>query len=230
MFKENKYYKCYYSLIENRQNNIPDSQFYTEKHHIIPKSLGGSNQKDNLVKLLPREHFLAHWLLIKMCKNKNHEIKMKHALNRMMKNNSITEAHLWAKWQYELGSKIRSQVMKDRAKIGKSPNQGKTHSDETRAKMRDAKLGKSQPNLKAENRGVRQHSQETKDKISKTLICRPVSEETRSKLSKSLKGKTQIKTKIICNNCGAENYMTQIKRYHNDNCKIKKELVVHSGN
>ena len=92
MFKENKYYKCYYSLIENRQNNIPDSQFYTEKHHIIPKSLGGSNQKDNLVKLLPREHFLAHWLLIKMCKNKNHEIKMKHALNRMMKNNSITEA------------------------------------------------------------------------------------------------------------------------------------------
>ena len=36
---------------------------YTEKHHIIPKSLGGSNHRDNIVRLTAREHFLCHWLL-----------------------------------------------------------------------------------------------------------------------------------------------------------------------
>lgn len=36
---------------------------YYERHHIIPKCLGGSNDKENLVLLTGREHFLVHWLL-----------------------------------------------------------------------------------------------------------------------------------------------------------------------
>lgn len=39
---------------------------YTEKHHIVPRCMGGSNKKDNLVSLTAREHFVAHWLLTKM--------------------------------------------------------------------------------------------------------------------------------------------------------------------
>jgi hypothetical protein len=37
-----------------------------EIHHIIPKCLEGSNDEKNLVKLSYREHFIAHWLLIKI--------------------------------------------------------------------------------------------------------------------------------------------------------------------
>jgi hypothetical protein len=37
-----------------------------ETHHIVPKSLGGSDSKDNLVVLTPREHCLAHMLLARM--------------------------------------------------------------------------------------------------------------------------------------------------------------------
>lgn len=37
------------------------SQTYTEKHHIIPKSLGGDNSKTNLVVLTGRQHFICHW-------------------------------------------------------------------------------------------------------------------------------------------------------------------------
>jgi len=33
-----------------------------ERHHILPKSLGGTNDKSNLVYLIPREHFIAHLL------------------------------------------------------------------------------------------------------------------------------------------------------------------------
>lgn len=38
---------------------------YYEKHHIIPRSLNGSNEKKNLVLLTAKEHYLCHWLLVK---------------------------------------------------------------------------------------------------------------------------------------------------------------------
>jgi len=41
-----------------------------ERHHIIPKSLGGSNDKNNLVELTAREHCLVHLLLAKIHKGK----------------------------------------------------------------------------------------------------------------------------------------------------------------
>lgn len=34
-------------------------------HHIIPRSLGGTNEKSNLKKLTVRQHFIAHWMLAK---------------------------------------------------------------------------------------------------------------------------------------------------------------------
>jgi hypothetical protein len=37
-----------------------------DRHHIIPKSLGGSNDASNLVLLTGKEHYLAHKLLVKM--------------------------------------------------------------------------------------------------------------------------------------------------------------------
>jgi hypothetical protein len=39
---------------------------YVEKHHIIPKCLGGTDRKDNLVYLSAREHYVAHQLLAKI--------------------------------------------------------------------------------------------------------------------------------------------------------------------
>lgn len=55
----------YSRLIEAAQarGHVPE---YTEVHHIVPRSLGGTDTADNLVRLTPREHFLAHWLLFKI--------------------------------------------------------------------------------------------------------------------------------------------------------------------
>ncbi len=39
---------------------------YKEKHHVIPKCIGGSDKKSNLVELTAEEHYLAHQLLLKM--------------------------------------------------------------------------------------------------------------------------------------------------------------------
>jgi hypothetical protein len=54
----------YNKLIEKRKLNPPSG--YTEKHHIIPRSLGGSNKRANIIILTAREHFIAHYLLFKM--------------------------------------------------------------------------------------------------------------------------------------------------------------------
>jgi hypothetical protein len=64
----NKYTKYYNQLVESR---LKLNRKFTygcglEKHHIIPKSLGGTDAKANLVVFTPREHCLAHMLLAKM--------------------------------------------------------------------------------------------------------------------------------------------------------------------
>lgn len=46
---ENKYTSCYINIINKAKNRLLDG--YYETHHIVPKSLGGSNLKENLVKL-----------------------------------------------------------------------------------------------------------------------------------------------------------------------------------
>lgn len=51
------------SIIDSRgQFNIPENE-YKERHHIIPRCMGGSNNKDNLIDLYAKEHFIAHKLL-----------------------------------------------------------------------------------------------------------------------------------------------------------------------
>lgn len=57
------YRKHYNLLVEKARTRKVDKGIYVEKHHIIPRSEGGSNESSNLVELYPREHFIAHWLL-----------------------------------------------------------------------------------------------------------------------------------------------------------------------
>jgi hypothetical protein len=58
------YQKIYNALIDRANNRI--SEGYIEKHHIIPRCLGGTDDEINLVALYPEEHFLAHQLLVKL--------------------------------------------------------------------------------------------------------------------------------------------------------------------
>ena len=59
-------YKLLYEKIIERAKNRNCLNGYFETHHILPKSLGGDNDETNLVKLTAREHFICHWLLVKM--------------------------------------------------------------------------------------------------------------------------------------------------------------------
>ena len=76
------YAKIYESIIEKRKINIPTG--YTEEHHIVPRSLDGTDDKTNLVKLTAKEHFICHLLLTKMYPKGSLEYyKMSHAFLMM---------------------------------------------------------------------------------------------------------------------------------------------------
>ena len=81
MFLDNKYTKIYYKLINNAllRNHIKLPHDGFQVHHIIPKCIGGTDNKSNLVILHFKEHRVCHCLLIKMQITKSAEIKMRHA-------------------------------------------------------------------------------------------------------------------------------------------------------
>jgi len=70
IYSKMDYRKIYEDLIESRRNRILSESTYTENHHIVMKSMGGSDDPENKIRLTPREHFLAHWLLWRIHRNR----------------------------------------------------------------------------------------------------------------------------------------------------------------
>jgi len=109
----NKYSKTYFAITSNAKQRITEG--YTELHHIIPQSMGGSNDKENLVELTAREHFICHWLLIKMTEGKDRS-KMLYALNGMKAEN---------RYQQRYNTKITARVY-ETYRIEHAENHSKT--------------------------------------------------------------------------------------------------------
>ena len=65
MFLGNKYTTWYYDIVNRAMSQYrkKGQGAYYESHHIIPKCMGGSNERTNLVLLTPKEHFVCHLLL-----------------------------------------------------------------------------------------------------------------------------------------------------------------------
>jgi len=171
-----------------RQDSPSKLTGYTEKHHVVPKSMGGSNKKVNLVALTPREHYIAHHLLYKIHRNSS----MAHAWFMMCTMKSDNQERYDVKsWQYESARKAHSERL-----IGKkSWNKGKNHSEEHKLKLKKAW---EQRKVSGEDFS---HSEETKKKISESNKGKnvgqvawnkgkPASEETKYKLSEINKGRT----------------------------------------
>ena len=105
MFKEK-----YDLLIEAAKNRPIIENEYYETHHIIPKSLGGSNDKSNLVQLTPEEHYLAHYYLWKF----TNTLQMANAFWFMC----IHKGHTLTKEEY---GELRRQAAKFSAERQKKP-------------------------------------------------------------------------------------------------------------
>ena len=216
MYLQNKYTKCYYNIIDRAKSRDLSKETYTEKHHIIPKSLGGLNNKDNLVKLTAKEHRLAHILLPRMTIDPLHTKSMWYALWMMLRTKNVNQQRKISKGSAFEIAKIKvaensSQLHKGktvsketREKLSKScqgrpsPNKGKAMSEEQKQKM-SATIKKNGRVISPEtvakilkSRKDYQHSEETKQKISNSNKGRIVihTEETKKKLSDVAKGRS----------------------------------------
>ena len=214
MYLQNKYTKCYFNIIERAKSRDLPKEIYTERHHIVPKSLGGANTKDNLVKLTAKEHRLVHILLPRMTTNTAHTKSMWYALWMILRTKNTNQQRTISKGSAFEIAKIKvaensSQLHKGKTvsketkeKLSKSCQgressfKGKSHSSESKQKLSAAHRGKIvAPETVAkilESRKNYRHSDETKQKISNSNKGRIVrhTPESREKISASKKGKS----------------------------------------
>jgi hypothetical protein len=206
MFIQNKYYNWYYNIVNRAKSRCLDEE-YKEKHHIIPKSLGGDNSSTNIVALTAREHFICHWLLIKITKGSSKR-KMAYAIRRMMSGNKYQNRNFNSKKYENLRKKInkisygRKHTAEDKQKISKALT-GRTFTEEHKNNLSKAKKGKPKPPHIADKlrtlRKGKKNSQEHKDKCSKALKGRKISEIARQNMSKNhadVSGASNPKSKI----------------------------------
>ena len=193
----NKYTTWYTAITDRAQTRKLEG--YTERHHVIPKSLNGTDDKANLVDLTAREHFICHWLLTKMYTGEA-KSKMIYALNGMKRNGKFTQRYetLVTSRVYENLKKefsiVHSATMK-----GRDPwNRGIPITEEQREKNRIAATGKkrsAEAIAKAVAKQLGQkRSEETKLKMSlasKGKLKGPMSEENKLKISQGTKGKSK---------------------------------------
>lgn len=111
-------YKRHYDLlIERAKSRQPTG--YVEKHHIVPRCIGGTDETSNLVKLTPEEHYVAHQLLVKMYPDND---LLVYAANKMTISSKNTKRNNrrygWLKRRYQ--SVCKKRVGKKNSSYGRS--------------------------------------------------------------------------------------------------------------
>jgi hypothetical protein len=141
-FIYNKYTRIYNNIIERAKARTTSG--YVENHHIIPRSLGGSNNKSNLVALTAREHFICHLLLTRITQGQDKK-KMIRAVfyltgrGKADRNNYIKSSRLYENLKTQL-----SAIVSEQKKGCKQP----PRSELARQRYSDSKTGKNNPNHK----------------------------------------------------------------------------------
>jgi hypothetical protein len=237
-YLNNKYTKSYDSIIGTAK--VRGSVLgYSEIHHIIPKSLGGSNRKENLVKLTPKEHFICYRLLPKMTLGiaKN---KMLYAIRRM-----VYKGNIYQDKRYKATSRtysfimeqvkaVHSERMKNNnpmhdpsvrevhalaiAERGKTSGMsGKKHKDSTKELMRaNHKSGLDDPLVKQKISNSIKKMMSGEDYVNP--MHRPGVKENhaRSLVLRSINNRT------TCPHCNRTFTNNMYARFHGDKCKDRK--------
>jgi len=140
---------------------------YFEGHHIIPKSKGGTGNSNrpknnqNIVLLTAREHFLAHWILWRIYRDRSTAL----AFHKMLSINNKQDRIISSKGYEEAREAFRitnlgnqhgkgktkiiseeqklkqSQIMKGRYVGDKNPFFNKTHTNESKEKISKSREG-----------------------------------------------------------------------------------------
>ena len=205
------YKRIYEEIIERGKLRFCDGVI-VESHHIIPRSLGGSDEPENLVNLTLREHFVAHLCLariyggvmtraafmmsgFKKYNSKKYE-KLKESARLLMINRIVSQ---------ETISKIMTPERNMKISVALT---GRKHTDIHRQRNSAARIGKKLPkeHVDAMSAGM------LGDK--NPMYGRTHTEEARKAISEA------NKIKIQCPYCDVTGGQAIMKRWHFDKCKL----------
>ena len=220
VFIANKYTVMYYKIIHNANSRFISPSTYTEKHHIIPKSLGGGNNSENLITLTAREHFICHWLLTKLVDG-DARTKMAYACRMMMSTKTAHQnRHVSASKVYETLKLRLHHILKDRVftddwreKLSISASiRSNSESIEVRERrtvkfieFNQTRKGMKKPYISGDKNTF--STDATKQKIKQTNMLKYGFE-------------NQCQIPYTCEHCGKSGYgLAGYKRWHGDNCK-----------
>lgn len=193
-------YNQFIQNILNERGRFGCSDGYCERHHIVPRCMGGSNEDDNLIDLYAYEHFIAHKLLSEE-NPENHSLQYAFFMMANCTSKNIGRYKCTPEEYEEIRSRIAATPIDESTRQKMSDaKKGKKFSVEHRAHMALARTG-------------RKHSEETKRKISESQKNRPPhpayfkghhhTEETKRLFSQQRKGrdaggKNPNAKKVVC--------------------------------
>ena len=191
---------------------------YTETHHILPKCLGGGNEKRNLVKLTAKEHWLIHQILCEIYPKNYSLLKSLECMMRKSKNQ--LRDYVISGQQYERIKKecaiLHSEKMKGR-KLKPFTEEHKKNISESKKGKSSWSKGKKFSEEHRKNIGLSSKGRIDGDK-------NPMKNPKISKNHPSLFSfeKNPSKNKKRCEICGIFAGGGNYVRWHGSNCKKNK--------
>ena len=227
MFINNKYCKIYYNIILRAKSRTLSG--YKEKHHIIPRCMGGTDVSDNLVELTAREHFICHLLLIRMTTDLIQQKlvfaawqQSRPSLYKEIRVTSRVYEYLRKKLSETYTGKKRapfSEQWKENMRKGAKTRKKVEYSEERIAKIRA--LGASTKGKKL--------SSEHREKIGRSVTGESTGDPEVVALRKAKRSKDSSdrftgvpKVRCSCVYCKTEITVNILPRFHGDNCKFKE--------
>lgn len=213
LFIDNKYTKWYFGIISSAKQK--PSTGYTEKHHIIPRCMKGSDKNDNLVKLTAKQHFICHLLLIKMVEDKMILSKLKYAAILLSKDYTISSRI------YEM---IRGNIVQDSEWVKKRTSQriGKKHSQSAIIKLTKSAKDRHVIYVSCVScKTTTNYGNYIKNHNGQCRKYRGPAWNT----GKTMPTKGSVLEKIKCKYCDKLADNGNLSRWHNNNCKNKPKGV-----
>jgi len=149
----NKYKKWYNQIVAiGKHEKLPGY----EHHHILPRSLGGTDNESNLIYITAREHFVCHWLLTKIYPTGEEHWKMLNALRMMRAENKNQQ-----RYDTKITSRVYAKLKEEYTRLQSERFSGENNpmygdkfyrSKEGYTRQREAVLGEKNGAKKVESR------------------------------------------------------------------------------
>ena len=173
-----KYEKIYSQIIERAKYRVLEG--YKETHHITPRCMGGADEKENLVDLTAREHFICHLLLTR--------IYPEHKGLRLAIWNMCNAKRIY-QGRYKPNSRLYEMIRTEYRELIKGenhPSYGRKNSEEVREKM--SQIAKKRFENNPGTFKGRTHSEETIKKLSNNMKGKTQSNHQKTRIKESLTG------------------------------------------